>query len=85
VLDPRIEQGVYQDGSEESCPIGVQLRRNRRVWDVHSVLEPDSYRLWPWVLQEFVMVPTLLYRFVRKSNVDGWRPFNGRRRRRDRT
>jgi hypothetical protein len=44
VLDPRIEHGVCQDGSEESGPIGVQLRRNRSAWDVHSVLEPIGYR-----------------------------------------
>jgi hypothetical protein len=82
-------------GSHEG-PIGALLRRNAGVRRAVEHLGASDYRVprraaWPLALQEVSTIPTLLYRFVRRGNVDalaeqvamGAAPPNVRKRRHD--
>lgn len=58
-------------------PIEDMLRRNDGVRRTVEHLGASNYRVprlaaWPLALQELVTIPTLLYRFVRRGNVDAF-------------
>jgi hypothetical protein len=82
-------------GSHEG-PIGALLRRNAGVRRAVEHLGATGYRVsrraaWPLALRHLSTIPTLLYRFVRRGNVDalaeqaamGAAPPNERKRRHD--
>lgn len=81
VLDPRIEQGVYQDGSEESGPIAVLPPRNPACGTSTRSLSPTGTASTTEACDHGCC-------FVRRGNVEDLANHvgslsNGRRRHRD--
>jgi hypothetical protein len=62
---------------EWARPIGLALGYGMTARDAVRGLEPSDYQvemrcLWPWVLEDVKTYPTLLYRFLRRGNVDAF-------------
>jgi hypothetical protein len=65
------------DGLETAGRMAALLNRNCRVRAVHAVLEKFGYHvpnpaMWPRMLQKISAFPKLIYRYVRRGNVEAF-------------
>jgi hypothetical protein len=70
-------QQVYPIRPSDQGRVDELLRRNSRVRAVHQHLEGlhcvlGERALWPTALSQVARFPTLVYRFVRRGDVDGF-------------